>query len=234
MAGLALTIFPIASLGLLFDPSTVATHWIRVGGILFTLIGLQYLATGLGDSLIPSTTPGTAAAAAPSGAPGKAAQAAFSSPAPAGNRAILYARAFYNGTIWSRLFLAAGFGALVALKQSPPGLLLLSLLNVMGAASMYLAISKTDTMLEDVGMNALGGTGGGMKSEMNGGFEGKMTATHWVLSIDMPLSDADTMHAHLCGLLGGRMRCVFGMEGFSCVCADMAQHLSHAVLLPGT
>ncbi len=39
--------------GLLFDASQVPQGWIRVGGILFSLIGLQYLGTGLGDPCTP-------------------------------------------------------------------------------------------------------------------------------------------------------------------------------------
>lgn len=35
--------------GLLFSAAEVPRGWIRVGGILFYLIGLQYLGTGLGD-----------------------------------------------------------------------------------------------------------------------------------------------------------------------------------------
>lgn len=35
--------------GILFDASAVPRGWIRVGGILFALIGAQYLGTGFGD-----------------------------------------------------------------------------------------------------------------------------------------------------------------------------------------
>ena len=38
-----------SSAGLLFRSETVATGWIRVGGILFTLIGCQYLGTAGAD-----------------------------------------------------------------------------------------------------------------------------------------------------------------------------------------
>ncbi|GFR44409.1 hypothetical protein Agub_g5642, partial [Astrephomene gubernaculifera] len=47
--GLALTIAPKTIFGLLFRSETVSSGWIRVGGILFTLIGWQYLGTALGD-----------------------------------------------------------------------------------------------------------------------------------------------------------------------------------------
>lgn len=35
--------------GLLFDPQAVPAGWVRVGGVLFALIGWQYLGTASGD-----------------------------------------------------------------------------------------------------------------------------------------------------------------------------------------
>ena len=39
--------------GLLFDSTTVPANWLRVGGALFTLIGMQYLGTGAWVSAPP-------------------------------------------------------------------------------------------------------------------------------------------------------------------------------------
>ncbi|GFH15652.1 uncharacterized protein HaLaN_11916 [Haematococcus lacustris] len=56
----------------------------------------------------------------------------------------LYARSFYMSSVYSRLFLVAVFVALVATKQSPVNLLVLACLNLLGAVSMFFAISKSD------------------------------------------------------------------------------------------
>ncbi|PNH02626.1 hypothetical protein TSOC_011388 [Tetrabaena socialis] len=103
--------------GLLFASGTVSSGWIRVGGILFALIGCQYLGTAAGD------------------------------------REGLGALGFYRATVWSRVALAAAFGLLVALGQSPPGLLVLGAVNLVGAGSMHLALRRSS--------GAAGGVGGG-------------------------------------------------------------------------
>ncbi|KAJ9512927.1 hypothetical protein QJQ45_029051, partial [Haematococcus lacustris] len=118
-AGLALLAFPVTSFGLLFDASAVPTVWIRVGGTLFALIGYQYLGTGMADS--PLVNKDGQVYAGP-----------------------LYARSFYMSSVFSRLFLVAVFVALVATKQSPVNLLVLACLNLLGAVSMFFAISKLD------------------------------------------------------------------------------------------
>ncbi|KXZ49094.1 hypothetical protein GPECTOR_23g26 [Gonium pectorale] len=92
--------------GILFNPESVAAGWIRVGGILFALIGWQYLGTAWGDSQ------------------GQGAQG------------------FYRATILSRVALSAGFGLLVARGEAPAGLLVLAGLNLVGAASMWLALRR--------------------------------------------------------------------------------------------
>ncbi|GFH25249.1 uncharacterized protein HaLaN_23182, partial [Haematococcus lacustris] len=107
-AGLALLAFPVTSFGMLFDASAVPTGWIRVGGMLFALIGYQYLGTGIADS--PLVNKDGQVHAGP-----------------------LYARSFYMSSVFSRLFLVAAmlgagsqrpfFVALVATKQSPVNLL---------------------------------------------------------------------------------------------------------------
>ena len=43
--------------GLLFDASAIPRGWIRVGGILFALIGMQYFGAGLNDTPLPAATP---------------------------------------------------------------------------------------------------------------------------------------------------------------------------------
>ncbi|EFJ46587.1 hypothetical protein VOLCADRAFT_93052 [Volvox carteri f. nagariensis] len=48
--GIALVLAPKTVFGLLFKSETVSSGWIRVGGILFTLIGWQYLGTARADS----------------------------------------------------------------------------------------------------------------------------------------------------------------------------------------
>ncbi|KAG2492294.1 hypothetical protein HYH03_009534 [Edaphochlamys debaryana] len=101
---MALVLAPKTIFGLLFNAAEVTAGWIRVGGILFTLIGLQYLGTAVGD---------------------KQGQGAAG---------------FYRTTVWSRLGLAAAFCLLVALKQSPPGLLVLAGINVVGALAMHTAL----------------------------------------------------------------------------------------------
>ncbi|KAG1672137.1 hypothetical protein FOA52_001725 [Chlamydomonas sp. UWO 241] len=114
VAGLALMLAPMSAFGLLFDASSVPRGWIRVGGILFALIGAQYLGTGLGDAPV---------------APGSS-----------GGRV----NSFYRATVWSRLLLAAAFSVLVAFGEAPATLLLLAGLNVVGAASMAVAIAKSE------------------------------------------------------------------------------------------
>ncbi|KAG2423440.1 hypothetical protein HXX76_015311 [Chlamydomonas incerta] len=105
--GLALCLAPQQVFGLLFAAEAVSSGWIRVGGILFTLIGWQYLGTASGD------------------------------------RAGLGALGFYRATVWSRLALSAAFGLLVALGESPLGLLVLSAMNLVGAASMHFALRRS-------------------------------------------------------------------------------------------
>ena len=56
LAGLSLTLWPASTFSLLF-PLTVPSGWIRVGGILFTLIGLQYLITGVLDRSLSQDQP---------------------------------------------------------------------------------------------------------------------------------------------------------------------------------
>ena len=108
-AGLCLCIWPLTSFALLFPTAVVARGWIRVGGTLFALIGMQYLGTGLADQ--------------------KSGGEASS-------------ESFYRSTVISRVFLAAVFAGIVALGEAPVTLLLLSLLNLIGAASMQWALAK--------------------------------------------------------------------------------------------
>ncbi len=49
---------------------------------------------------------------------------------------------FYQATVWSRLALAAAFVVLVAVGESPAGLLVLAGLNLVGALSMHLALKR--------------------------------------------------------------------------------------------
>eukprot|EP00198_Chlamydomonas_reinhardtii_P003386 XP_001692722.1 predicted protein [Chlamydomonas reinhardtii] len=117
--GLALCLVPQQVFGLLFAAETVSSGWIRVGGILFTLIGWQYLGTASGD------------------------------------REGLGALGFYRATVWSRLALSAAFGLLVAVGESPLGLLVLSAMNLVGAASMHLALRRSGVS------SCVGGAAGG-------------------------------------------------------------------------
>ncbi|GLC41727.1 hypothetical protein PLESTB_000683700 [Pleodorina starrii] len=104
--GVALALAPKQVFGLLFGAETVSSGWIRVGGILFTLIGWQYLGTARADRK--------------------------------GEGAL----GFYRATIWSRLALSVAFALLVAVRESPPGLLVLAALNLFGAVSMHLALRR--------------------------------------------------------------------------------------------
>uniref|UniRef100_A0A383V6C6 Uncharacterized protein n=1 Tax=Tetradesmus obliquus TaxID=3088 RepID=A0A383V6C6_TETOB len=56
LAGVALLAAPKAVLGLLFDVSTVAAGWIRLGGVLFATFGLQYLGAALLDWRLASSS----------------------------------------------------------------------------------------------------------------------------------------------------------------------------------
>lgn len=107
VAGGALTLAPKTTLGLLFrDAAVLPAGWIQVGGILFTLIGMQYLGCAVHQYLGAGRD------------------------------------AFYHASVWSRLYLAAAFAALVALKRSEAMLLVLSALNIVGALSMWRALGQ--------------------------------------------------------------------------------------------
>ena len=114
--------------------------WIRVGGILFALIGLQYLGTGLGDVRQPqhsqTLNQGAPAAEVVAGAAGPPPRALLSAASTAvgsqeGSSSDDGARrhvgghgslSFYKATVWSRLMLAAGMGGSKACQFHPPGL----------------------------------------------------------------------------------------------------------------
>lgn len=49
---------------------------------------------------------------------------------------------FYEASVWSRLGLAATFTLLVLVCQGPPGLLVLALVNLFGALSMWCALRR--------------------------------------------------------------------------------------------
>jgi hypothetical protein len=49
---------------------------------------------------------------------------------------------FYEASVWARLGLAAAFAVLVAVCKGPPGLLVLALINLMGALSMWGALRR--------------------------------------------------------------------------------------------
>jgi hypothetical protein len=49
---------------------------------------------------------------------------------------------FYEASVWARLALAAAFVVLVAVGQGQPGLLVLALVNVLGALSMWGALRR--------------------------------------------------------------------------------------------
>jgi hypothetical protein len=49
---------------------------------------------------------------------------------------------FYEASVWARLGLAAAFAVLVVLCQAPTGLLILALVNVFGALSMWGALRR--------------------------------------------------------------------------------------------
>lgn len=114
--------------GLLFDASVVPSGWIRLGGILFALIGMQYLGTGLGDAARVATqaaggpAQGVYAAQAPTPAQGTQQQQQ--------QQALGYARSFYTATVWSRAFLVAGGWGMRAHERRlrPAGCKLLPLL----------------------------------------------------------------------------------------------------------
>ncbi len=71
---------------------------------------------------------------------------------------VVYSRSFYTSTVWSRLFLCAGFVATVLLAQAPLNLLWLVLLNLLGALTMHRAVQRTDAAL---GITAPGDPRGG-------------------------------------------------------------------------
>eukprot|EP00899_Mesostigma_viride_P024118 jgi/Mesvir1/4891/Mv11158-RA.1 len=50
LVGLALLVAPLTVFGLLFDVRTITGGWIRVGGVLCMVFGMQYLGTALGDA----------------------------------------------------------------------------------------------------------------------------------------------------------------------------------------
>ncbi|GAX77636.1 hypothetical protein CEUSTIGMA_g5079.t1 [Chlamydomonas eustigma] len=125
VAGCALTFFPTQTFGLLFNLQEVTSGWIRVGGILFTLIGLQYLGAALGDIMAIAITAKSV----------EAAEAAETNPR--------LSYSFYEATVWSRLLLAAGFSVVVAVGEAPLSLLVLAAINVVGALSMAMALKKT-------------------------------------------------------------------------------------------
>jgi hypothetical protein len=49
---------------------------------------------------------------------------------------------FYEASVWARLGLAAAFVLLVAVCKAPPGLIILALINLMGALSMWGALRR--------------------------------------------------------------------------------------------
>jgi hypothetical protein len=133
LAGAALALAPRTTFGLLFDAAAVPVGWVRVGGVLFATFGLQYLGAGLGDARLlaqqqqQQQLADAAAAAAPSPAPAPTSSSSAS---------------FYEASVWSRLFLAAAFAALVAAGAAEPGLLVLAAVNAFGAVSMRAALRR--------------------------------------------------------------------------------------------
>jgi hypothetical protein len=145
--------------GLLFDSSVVPVGWIRVGGVLFATFGAQYACAALIDWRLCRS-----AAASSMGAP----DFPFSLPSSPRSRAVVAAAAaadgppetqemrcnlpyeslwhssigFYEASVPSRLALAALFAFLVASGQVGAGLLLLAVLNVVGAVSMAIALQR--------------------------------------------------------------------------------------------
>uniref|UniRef100_A0A7S3QQ87 Uncharacterized protein n=1 Tax=Dunaliella tertiolecta TaxID=3047 RepID=A0A7S3QQ87_DUNTE len=108
IAGLALVISPVTVFGLLFDASAVPRGWIRVGGILFALIGMQYLGAGLRDGRVPPPAP-QRESPRPSASGIAEGESTGSGGSPqASSRPVAYSRSFYEASIWSRLFLACG------------------------------------------------------------------------------------------------------------------------------
>lgn len=170
MAGLALTLAPIKTFGLLFDASSLPRYWIQTGGVLFTLIGLQYLLTGLHNPPTAEATthssaahPPTTPPSPPSSPTSPSSPTAPSSPnaqrlnaiplgkSVAGAPVVSYGailalpdgnEGFYRATVWSRLYLALWFAILVAFNNAPPGLLVLAALNLLGAWSMNRALRQ--------------------------------------------------------------------------------------------
>jgi hypothetical protein len=99
----------ICTTGLLFDAAEVTAGWIRFGGVLLALIGMQYFGAGWRDSQLPMS----AQASQPSPQPMTGSVAAASSLHASHRCAPLstsfrYARSFYESTIWSRAFLCIG------------------------------------------------------------------------------------------------------------------------------
>ncbi|KAF5841157.1 hypothetical protein DUNSADRAFT_14159 [Dunaliella salina] len=148
VAGLALTMSPVTVFGLLFDATAVPRGWIRVGGILFALIGMQYLGAGLRDGRMPPPSPQkeSPSSDAHDASENERTGSGKSPQAPVG-RPVAYSRSFYEASIWSRLFLACGFAVLVAAQESQLTLLVLAALNLAGALSMLSAVRRTDKAL---------------------------------------------------------------------------------------
>ncbi|KAF5841156.1 hypothetical protein DUNSADRAFT_14159 [Dunaliella salina] len=134
--------------GLLFDATAVPRGWIRVGGILFALIGMQYLGAGLRDGRMPPPSPQkeSPSSDAHDASENERTGSGKSPQAPVG-RPVAYSRSFYEASIWSRLFLACGFAVLVAAQESQLTLLVLAALNLAGALSMLSAVRRTDKAL---------------------------------------------------------------------------------------
>lgn len=196
-----------AAAGLLFDASMVPTGWIRVGAVLFTVFGMQYLGTAFGDwqsaaassrnhtqyswrgTLNTGSSQSTSSSAASLLKSAKEASAVQSggmssttsvtaavdarlqprsmtsastspltssieqsSATPAGNSSSISVQQdgfaqhssnnFYAATVWSRLFLALAFSALVLTGQSQRTLLVLAALNLWGAVSTWSALKS--------------------------------------------------------------------------------------------
>lgn len=50
---------------------------------------------------------------------------------------------FYRATVWSRMMLSVAFVMLVVARESPPGLLVLAAINLLGAVSMRVALAHS-------------------------------------------------------------------------------------------
>jgi hypothetical protein len=134
---------PSATFGLLFDPSCVPPGWVQVGGVLFATFGLQYLVTALWPSFGLHDT----------------SQQVWSR-----------ASSFYVASVWSRLFLALMFGALVALGRAEATLLVLAGVNVLGLLGMQRALTRKVAKPAAAPAAATASSSGGGAEPLDDGF----------------------------------------------------------------